>query len=70
VHIEPPFSPPLDRVGEFDVEILDIWANANDNAAYVVGDVVGAIAAEAEDALPQSPIRMYSEEAFTKGDEN
>ena len=31
---------------------------------------MGAIAAEAEDALPQSPIRMDSEEALAKCDEN
>ena len=38
--------------------------------AYVVGDVVGAITAEAEDALPQSPIRLESEEALAEGNEN
>jgi hypothetical protein len=70
VHIKPSFAPPLDGVGEFDVKVLDVRANANNNTAYVVGDVVGAIAAETEDALPQSPVRMDSEEAFAKGNEN
>jgi hypothetical protein len=60
----------LDGVGEFDVEVFDIRADANNNTTYVVGDVVGAIAAEAEYALPQSPIRLDPEEALAKGDEN
>ena len=66
VHIEPSFAPSLDGVGEFDVKVLDVRANANNNTAYVVGDVVGAIAAEAENAFPQSPIGRDSEEAFAK----
>lgn len=69
-NIQPSFAPPLDGVEEFDVKIFDIRANANNNTTYVVGDVVGAIAAEAEDALPQSPIRMDSEEALAESDEN
>jgi hypothetical protein len=69
-NIQPSFAPPLDGVGEFDVKVFDIRANANNNTAYVVGDVVGAIAAEAEDALPQSPIRMDSEEALAESNEN
>jgi hypothetical protein len=60
----------LDGVGEFDVKIFDIRANANNNTAYVVGKVVGAIAAEVEDALPQSPVRRDSEEAFAKSNKN
>jgi hypothetical protein len=60
----------LDGVGEFDVEIFDIRTDANNNTTYVVGNVVGAIAAEAENALPQSPIRLGPEEALAKGDKN
>jgi hypothetical protein len=70
MYIEPLFAPPLDGVGELDVEVLDIRANANDNAAYVVGDVVMAIAAAVKYALPQSPIGMDSKEALTESDEN
>ena len=70
MHIEPSFAPPLDGVGEFDVKVLDVRANANNNTTYVVSDVVGAIAAEAKDALPQSPVWLDSEEAFTEGNEN
>jgi hypothetical protein len=60
----------LDGVREFDVKILDVRANANNNTAYVVGDVVGAITAKTEDMLPQSPIRMDSKEAFAESNEN
>ena len=63
-------SPTLDRVGEFDVEIFDVRTNIDNNAANVVGDVVGAITAEAENTLPQSPIRLGPEEALTQCDEN
>ena len=60
----------MDGVGEFNVKILDIRADANNNTAYVVGNVVGAITAEVEDALPQSPIGMDSKKALAKGNEN
>jgi hypothetical protein len=39
LNIEPLPTPALDRVGKFDVKIVDIWANAYDNATYVVGDI-------------------------------
>ena len=68
--IQPFFAPPLDGVGEFDVEIFDVRADANNNTAYVVGNIVGAITAEDEDALPHRPISLGSEEALAKGDEN
>jgi hypothetical protein len=64
------FSPPLDGVGKFDVEIFDIRTSANNNTAYVIGDVVRAITAKAEDALPQSPIGLDSKEALAKCDKN
>ena len=70
MHIEPSLPPPLDGVGEFDVKVLDIRANANNNTTNVVGNVVGAIAAKAENALPQSPIRLDPEEALAKGDKD
>jgi hypothetical protein len=60
----------LDRIRKFDVEIVDISTNTDNNATYVISDVVGAIAAEAENAFPQSPIGRDSEEAFAKCDEN
>jgi hypothetical protein len=55
----------LDGVGKFDVEIFDIRTNTDNNAANVIGDVVRAITADAEDALPQSPIGLDPEEALT-----
>jgi hypothetical protein len=54
----------LDGVGEFNVKILDVRADADNNAAYVVSGVVGAIAAKTEDTFPQSPVRRDSEEAL------
>jgi hypothetical protein len=68
--IQPLLPPTLDGVGEFDVEIFDVRTNTDNNAANVVGDVVGAITAEAEDTLPQSPIRLDPEEALTQCDKN
>ena len=68
--VQPSSAPPLDGVGEFDVKTLDIRADANNNTAYVVGNVVGAITAEVEDAHPQSPVGMDSKERFAQGDED
>ena len=70
VYIEPPFAPSLDRVRKFDVKIIDVGSDTDNNTAYVVGGVVSAIAAKAENALPKSPIRSDSKEAFAKGDKN
>ena len=70
MNIHPSLPPTLDGVGEFDVEIFDVRTNTDNNAANVVGDVVGAITAEAEDTLPQSPIRLDPEEALTQCDKN
>jgi hypothetical protein len=63
--VQPLLPPTLDGVGKFDVEIFDIRMNTDNNAANVIGDVVRAITADAEDALPQSPIGLDPEEAFT-----
>jgi hypothetical protein len=52
VNVEPPFAPSLDRIRKFDVEVIDISSDTDNNAAYVIGGVVGAIAAEAENAFP------------------
>jgi hypothetical protein len=70
VDVEPLFAPSLDRIRKLDVEIIDISPNTDNNATYVISDVVGAITAEAENALPQSPIGRDSEEAFAKCDKN
>ena len=70
VNVEPSFAPSLDRIRKLDVEIINVSSDTDNNAAYVIGGVVGAIAAEAENAFPQSPIRRDSEEAFAKCDEN
>jgi hypothetical protein len=70
VDVEPLFAPSLDRIRKLDVEIIDISPNTDNNATYVISDVVGAITAEAENALPQSPIGSDSEEAFAKCDKN
>ena len=70
MYIEPSLAPPLDGVGEFDVEVLAVRTNTDNNAADVIGDAVGAITADAENALPQSPIRLDSEEALTQCDKN
>jgi hypothetical protein len=39
LNVEPLPAPALDRIGEFDIKVVNIWANAYDNATYVVGDV-------------------------------
>jgi hypothetical protein len=70
VNVEPLFAPSLDRVRKFDVEIVDISTNTDYNATYVISDVVGAIAAEAENSFPKNPIRSDSKEALAKRDEN
>jgi hypothetical protein len=38
-YIEPLFAPTLDGVSEFDVKIIDIRADTDNNATYIVGDV-------------------------------
>jgi hypothetical protein len=60
----------LDGIREFDVEVIDVRANTDNDATNIIGDAVGAIAAEAEDAFPQSPIRLDSKEAFAQCDKN
>jgi hypothetical protein len=70
VNVEPSFAPSLDRIRKLDVEIIDISSDTDNNAAYVIGGVVRAITAEAENAFPQNPIRRNSEEAFAKCDKN
>jgi hypothetical protein len=70
VYVEPPFAPPLDRIRKFDVEVINVSSDTDNNAAYVISGVVGAIAAEAENAFPQSPVRRDSKEAFAQRDKN
>jgi hypothetical protein len=70
VYIEPPFAPALDGVRKLDVEIIDIGSDTDNYTTYVVGGVVSAIAAKAENALPKSPIRSDSKKAFAKRDKN
>ena len=68
--VQPPPAPPLDGVGEFDVEVVHFGTDADDNAAHIVGDIAGAVAPEIENALPQAPMRMGPEEALAQSDEN
>jgi hypothetical protein len=60
----------LDGVGEFDIEILDISTDTDNNTTYVIGNVVGAVVVKAENTLPHSPVRLGPEEAFTKSDKD
>jgi hypothetical protein len=60
----------LDRIRKFDVEIINVSSDTNNNTTYVISGVVRAIAAEAENAFPQSPIRRDSKEAFAQCDKN
>ncbi|KAK1605208.1 hypothetical protein QYE76_028881 [Lolium multiflorum] len=70
MYIQPPLAPALDRIRKFDVEIIDVRSNTDDDAANIIGDAVGAITAEAEDAFPQSPVRLDSEKAFAQCDKD
>jgi hypothetical protein len=69
-YIEPLFAPTLDGVGEFDVKIINIWANTDNNATYIVGDVFRVVAPEIEDAFPKAPVRVDAQEAFAKCDKD
>jgi hypothetical protein len=60
----------LDRVGEFDVEIINVRTDTDNNTTYIISDVAGAIAADAENAFPQDPIWMGPEETLTEGDKD
>jgi hypothetical protein len=58
----------LDGVGEFDVEIIEVRTNKDNNTTYIVGDFVGAVAVNIENAFPHGPIRMGPEKALAEGD--
>jgi hypothetical protein len=60
----------LDGIGELDIEIIDIGADAENNTTYIIGDVVGAVAANKKDAFPQAPIWRSPEKAFAQVDED
>jgi hypothetical protein len=68
--VQPSPTPPLDGFGEFDIEVVDIGMDADNNTAHIVGDIAGAVAAKIEDVLPQAPMRMGPEETFTQGDKD
>jgi hypothetical protein len=55
----------LNGVREFDVEVVYVGTDGDDNAANIVGDIVRAVAPEIKDAFPQAPMRMGPEKAFT-----
>lgn len=57
----------MDGVGEFDV---DVRADTDNNTTYVVGDIVGAVAAKVENAFPQGPIWFGPEKALAEGDKD
>ena len=65
--VQPLFAPPLNGVGEFDVEVIDVGSDADANAAHVVDDIARAIAPEIKNAFPQAPVGMGPEEAFAQG---
>jgi hypothetical protein len=58
LYIEPLFAPALDRVSEFGVKIIDIWANIDNNATYIVGDAFRVAAPEIENAFPKALVRV------------
>jgi hypothetical protein len=60
----------LNRVRELDIEIFDIWADADNNTTHIIGGVVGAVAADKENAFPQAPIRRGPEKAFAECNED
>ena len=60
----------MDGVREFDVEILDVRAHTDNNTTYVIGDIVGAVAAKVENAFPQGPIWLDPEKALAEGDKD
>jgi hypothetical protein len=68
--VQPFPVPPLDEVGEFDVKIINVRTDTDNNATYIISDVVGAIAADAENMFPQGPIWMGPEETLTEGDKD
>ena len=68
LNVQPPPAPPLNGVGEFDVEVIDVGSDADANAAHVVDDIARAIAPEIKNAFPQPPVGMGPEEAFAQGD--
>jgi hypothetical protein len=68
--VQPSFAPPLDRVGEFDVKIVNVGSNTDANAAHVVGDVARVVAPEVENSLSQAPMRMGAEDALAQSVKN
>jgi hypothetical protein len=63
--VEPLFALSLDRVDEFDIKIVNIWANTDNNATYIVGDVFRVVAPEVEDTFPKAPVRVDAKETLT-----
>jgi hypothetical protein len=68
--VHPSPTPPLDGVGEFDVEVVDVGTHADNNTAHIVGNVAGAVAAKIQDAFPKAPMGMGPEKAFTQSDKD
>jgi hypothetical protein len=50
--VQPFLAPPLDRVREFHVEVINVGTDADTNATYIVGDVPRVVAPEIENAFP------------------
>jgi hypothetical protein len=70
LYIEPFFAPALDRVGEFDIKVVDIRANVDNNATYIVGDVFQVVAPEVEDTFPEAPVRVGAKETLAESDQD
>jgi hypothetical protein len=60
----------LDGVGKFDVKIVDIRANADNNSTYIVGDIFGVVAPEIKDVFPKALVRLDSQETLAKSDKD
>jgi hypothetical protein len=68
--IQSSLAPTLDRFREFNVEIINVRADADTNAAYIVDDVPRVVAPEVENAFSQAPMRMDAEETLAESNEN
>jgi hypothetical protein len=68
--VKPFPAPTLDRVGEFHIEVIDIGADGDANATYIVDDALRVVAPEEENAFPEAPVRVDAQETLTEGDKD
>ena len=65
-----PFLPAVLRGLELlQVEVLDVPAGLDPEAANGVHSARPGVALHVEDVLPQAPVRVYAQEALAKNDE-